>query len=112
MSTFDSARDFLYRHGRLLERRLFEVKFEGADPMAVGHLIRAYVNPDGGLGYALEPDIRCPESQPLFVEVGLSALSDAGLRDPELASGMCGFLESHSDPATSAGMAEIHTEFT
>jgi hypothetical protein len=33
---FERARSFLYTHGRLLERLLFGVTFEGADPGAVG----------------------------------------------------------------------------
>ena len=73
------------------------MKFETAEPAAVGRLISAYQNPDGGLGHALEPDIRCPESQPLFVEIGLSALRDAGWRDQKLSLSTCCFLESISD---------------
>ena len=63
---FVRARDFMYTHARLLERLLFAVRFEGAPPAAVGKLVAAYQNPDGGLGHALEPDVRCPESQPLL----------------------------------------------
>jgi hypothetical protein len=92
--TLSRARDFILTHARLLERRLFEVRFAGADPGVVGQAVRAYQNADGGLGHALEPDLRCSESQPLFVEVGLSALYDAGCRDPELALSVCPFLQS------------------
>jgi len=100
MSTpFSLARTFLLTQARLLERLLFSVKFEGADPSSVGHLISAYQNPDGGLGHALEPDLRCPESQPLFVEVGLLALYDAGWHDKRLSLSICSFLESVSDPS-------------
>jgi hypothetical protein len=96
---FDRARTFLYTHARLLERLLFGVAFEGAAPEAVGRLIAAYQNPDGGLGHALEPDLRCPESQPLFAEIGLMALRDAGWRDRALALSICGFLDRVSDAA-------------
>lgn len=82
---------------RLLERLLFAVRFEGAAPETVGRVIAAYQNADGGLGHALEPDIRSPESQPLFVEVGLEALRDVGWRDPDLALRICSFLEGVSD---------------
>jgi hypothetical protein len=78
---FDRAREFIYTHARLLERLLFAVKFQKANPAAVGKLIAAYQNPDGGLGNALEPDLRCPESQPLFVDVGLTTLRNAGVQD-------------------------------
>ena len=95
---FSLARQFILTQARLLERLLFSVKFEEGDPAAVGHLIAAYQNADGGLGHALEPDLRCAESQPLFIEVGLSALHEAGWRDPELAYSICSFLESVCDP--------------
>jgi hypothetical protein len=95
---FSLARTFILTHARLLERLLFAVRFEGANPAAVGHLIAACQNPDGGLGHALEPDLRCAESQPLFIEIGLAALHEVGWRDLELAFSLCSFLESVSDP--------------
>jgi hypothetical protein len=86
-------------HARLLERRLFEVVFADADPASVGRAVRAYRNADGGLGHALESDLRCPESQPLFVEVGLTALWEAGCRDADLARSVCPFLQSAANEA-------------
>lgn len=87
----------MHSEARLLERLLFAVRWEGAAPESVGKLISAYQNPDGGLGHALEPDVRSPESQPLFVQVGLEALRDAGWRDRDLALRICSFLEGVSD---------------
>jgi hypothetical protein len=92
-----SAREFMLIHARLLERRLFEVTFDDGDPALVGRVVAAYQNEDGGLGHALEPDLRCVESQPLFVEVGLDALHQAGWRDPELARSLCFFLQRVSN---------------
>lgn len=94
---FDRGRLFILTHARLLERRLFQVRFEGASPDSVGQVIRAYQNPDGGLGHALEPDVRCTTSQPLFVEAGLLALAQAGCRDSDLATSVCDFLDAVSD---------------
>jgi hypothetical protein len=94
--SFSLARQFIHTQARLLERLLFSVRFEQTDPAAVGRLISAYQNSDGGLGHALEPDLRCPESQPLFVEVGLSALHEVGWRDEQLCLSICSFLESVS----------------
>jgi hypothetical protein len=92
-----NARTFILTHARLLERRLFEVRFANASPASVAAVVLAYRNPDGGLGHSLEPDLRCPESQPLFVEVGLAALYEARCCDPELALSVCSFLESVAD---------------
>jgi hypothetical protein len=91
------ARFFLLRHARVLERRLYEVRFEGGDPSGVAMAVRAYQNPDGGLGHALEPDLRCPESQPLHVAMGLAALAEARYRDRELSTSVCVYLKSVSD---------------
>jgi hypothetical protein len=90
---FVDAAEFIYRHARLLERLLFDVNFHSGDPGSVGRQVAAYQNPDGGLGNALEPDIRCRESQPVAVEVGLLALRDANHKDHRLALSLCGFLE-------------------
>lgn len=95
--TLVKAGNFILTNARLLERRIFEVHFEGASPVSVGYVIRGYQNSDGGLGHALEPDVRCPESQPLFVSFGLGALEEAGYRDVEFATSICNFLESISD---------------
>jgi hypothetical protein len=95
--SFQRARNFLLSEGRLLERLLFGVLFEGAPPQTVGRLISACQNPDGGLGHALEPDVRSAESQPLFVEVGLEALHMAGLREPAITLPVCRFLDAVSD---------------
>jgi hypothetical protein len=96
---FSSAREFMLIHARLLERRIFEVAFGNGDPALVGRVVRAYQNADGGLGHALEPDLRCAESQPLFVEVGLDALRQAGCHDPELARSFCFYLQTVSNEA-------------
>ena len=94
---FGRARRFIYSEARLLDRLLFAVKFDGAEPAIVGRLVSAYQNADGGLGHALEPDIRCPESQPLFAEIGLSAMYEARWIDRELSLSICAFLEGVSD---------------
>lgn len=108
------AHAFMLTHARLLERRLFEVALFGASPAVVGQVVRAYRNDDGGLGNGLEPDLRCPESQPLFVEMGLVALYEAGCRDQALATQVCPFLESLANedgivpPITGSALARPH----
>ncbi|HQD19113.1 MAG TPA: hypothetical protein PK128_10550 [Bacillota bacterium] len=101
------AREFILTHARLLERRLFEVHFEGADPYQVCQVVRGYQNRDGGLGHALEPDVRCSQSQPLFVAIGLAALEEVQCRDLGLAISTCSYLESVSD---SRGLVACLTE--
>jgi hypothetical protein len=73
-----AGRAFLDREGRLIERRLASVLFDGADPSGVVDAVRAYRNPDGGFGHGLEPDKRCPASLPIDVECALDILIEAG----------------------------------
>jgi hypothetical protein len=94
----DRAADFLWRNARLLERALFARTFLGGPPDAVQSALRAYRNPDGGFGHALEPDVRAPASMPLHCEIALRAMRDAGVRDPELAGGVADFLASVAEP--------------
>lgn len=98
MSILDRARDFILREARLIDRRLFEVWFEGGDPRAVINALRPYQNRDGGFGHALEADTRTGASQPLYVEVALEYMADAGLADLEMASRACDFLQGICGP--------------
>ncbi|WP_216206833.1 hypothetical protein [Amycolatopsis aidingensis] len=71
------GRTFLATHARVLERRLAELHLDGGGPAAacaVLDALAAHRNPDGGLGHALEPDVRAPASQPLAVDFGLEVL--------------------------------------
>jgi hypothetical protein len=94
---FSRASSFILSNARLLERRSYDVLFGGADPASVGRAVAAYRNSDGGMGHALEPDLRCAGSQPLFVEVALIALLDAGYQSTEPALSLCDYLERHAD---------------
>ncbi|ROP40144.1 hypothetical protein [Saccharothrix texasensis] len=70
------AHAFLDTHARLLERRLARL-WSQPDPVAAVAVVDAlagYRNADGGLGHALEPDVRAPHSQPLAVDFALGVL--------------------------------------
>jgi hypothetical protein len=100
---FTSGRDFILREGRLLERRLFATRFEGAPAGGVVDVLRGYRNDDGGFGHGLEPDIRCPASLPIDVEVALHAMATAGAADEPLVSGACDYLAKVAAEADSGG---------
>lgn len=68
------AQDFTWRNARLIERYLFTALFANGSKEPVLAALRAYQNEDGGFGNALEPDRRCPSSQPQDVEVALHIL--------------------------------------
>jgi hypothetical protein len=79
------ARAFLTTHGRLIDRRRFDLTMGRGGADAVLAALTAYRNADGGYGWALEPDLRAPGSQPVgalhafevFEEVGPTGGPDA-----------------------------------
>ena len=95
---FDTARAFIQREGRLLERRLFAHLFEDGPSAAVVDVLRGYQNPDGGFGHGLEPDKRCPHSLPIDVEVAFQTLVVAGDIDHPMVQRACDWLESVAAP--------------
>lgn len=78
----DAAERFVLANARLLDRHRLAVLLHGAPVAPVLDALRAYRNPDGGFGHALEPDVRAPESEPastlhaLGVLAGIGALAD------------------------------------
>ena len=95
----DRAALFIWGHARLLERTVFAYRFRGGPPDAVVAALRGYRNSDGGFGHALEPDVRAPDSMPVHCELALHALAAAGVRDREIATGVCDFLEGVAEPS-------------
>ena len=70
----ERAKDYIFRHGRLLERKLFEFFFEDGTQGACIRALRAYQNDDGGFGNGLEADLLCPDSTAIGAETALFAL--------------------------------------
>ena len=85
------AEEFIWSNARLLERRQFAHLFKGAAAAPVRAALHAYQNVDGGFGNALEPDKRCPDSQPIDQEMALHALHEVGI-DAVVVGRMCDFL--------------------
>jgi hypothetical protein len=77
----NAAETFLHAHARVLERRRFAHLFAGASAEPVVHALRAYRNPDGGFGHAIEPDMRAPTSQPVGIHTALEILHEVGVHD-------------------------------
>ena len=90
----DAARTFVAANARVLDRRRFERLVDGGEAGPVRDAVAAYANPDGGLGHALEPDGRCPGSQPAAVALGLRALHEADAWDDALVAGVLRWLEA------------------
>ena len=87
----ERAESFIWHNGRLLERQLFAYRFKNQKPKNVINALLAYQNDDGGFGNALEPDIRCPDSQPVPCQVALEILDEVGF-DEAIVTRICDYL--------------------
>jgi len=97
-NVLEKAKAFIYCNARLLDRRRFEYFFEGGSKEAVIASLAAYQNSDGGFGNALEPDIRCPHSQPVPTEVALMIMDEIDYFDVNILSGVISYLRSITVP--------------
>ncbi len=89
----EHARKFIYSSARLLDRMRFAYHFENGGKEQVLHALRSYQNPDGGFGNALEPDMRCPQSQPVTTETALMVIKEVEGWDSDLMDGVLAYLK-------------------
>ena len=93
-----AARSFMAGHARLLDRRRFELLFDGGDAEPVLAALGAYRNSDGGYGHGLEPDLRARESQPAAALHAFEVLAElAPLTAPEAVE-LCDWLDAVTLP--------------
>jgi hypothetical protein len=82
---YGAAENFIWSAARLVDRHRYTMLFADGPAEAVIEALRGYRNPDGGFGHALEPDLRCPSSQPSPTMYALEILDEAAAADGELA---------------------------
>jgi hypothetical protein len=87
-----AAKHFVHAHARLLERHRLAHLLDDAPAEPVVQTLRAYRNPDGGFGNAIEPDMRAPASQPVGAHTALEILHEVGAHDEELIRGAADWL--------------------
>lgn len=75
-ASFLLAKQWLFTHGRQLDRARFAWKFEGGSVEAILKELSAYQNPDGGFGHALEPDVRLKGSSVIATTMALQVLRE------------------------------------
>ena len=92
MADIARARRFVNREARLVDRLALAVLLDRASPQSVLPALAAYQNEDGGFGHALEPDTRTASSQPLYLEVALAYMADAGTIDRAMVLRACDWL--------------------
>ncbi|MDQ0086793.1 hypothetical protein J2T12_000187 [Paenibacillus anaericanus] len=104
----DRARTFIYSSARLIDRMRFAYHFENGSKDDVLAVLSAYQNKDGGFGNALEPDMRCPQSQPVTTEMALGIMNEMESFDAEIMDGVIAYLKSISLP--DGGLPRATTE--
>lgn len=87
-----AAETFIWKTARLLDRHRYAMLFEDGPAELVINALRGYQNPDGGFGHALEPDVRCPSSQPSPTLSALEILAESGAANGELAQAARGWV--------------------
>jgi hypothetical protein len=91
-----AASAFMTTHARTLDRRRFELRFGPGDREGVLTTLDAYRNPDGGYGWAIEPDLRSPESQPGPSLHAFEVFEDVAPLTSPRAAALCDWLASVS----------------
>lgn len=94
----ERSKDFIYRNARLLDRVRFAYHFENGTKADVLRALQAYQNEDGGFGNALEPDMRCPHSQPVTTESALLIIQEVSGFDHAMLEGILSYLQGISLP--------------
>jgi hypothetical protein len=92
-----AAEQFIWSAARLVDRHRYAMLFAGGPADPVLRAVAGYRNDDGGFGHALEPDLRCPQSQPAPTLYALEMLHEADRLDSDLARGAVAWLDSISD---------------
>jgi hypothetical protein len=105
-SRLGRAARFLALTARVLEYRRFQHLFQAPDPDGVLAALSAYATPDGGYGYALEPDGRGPASQPLHTDLALRVLLEIDRLTPATGARIADHLTSISCP--DGGLPAVH----
>ncbi len=91
-SRLQNAQNFIWLNARLIERYLFTCLFDNSSKEPLLTALRAYQNADGGFGNALEPDKRCPSSQPQDIEIALHILDAINAMHDPMVVRACDYL--------------------
>ena len=81
---FEKAKQFIFRYGRLFDRKRFSFYFQNGSRDEVLTALMCYQNEDGGFGNGLEMDVLCPVSSPICTETAMYYLDDLGVTQGEV----------------------------
>ncbi len=98
MPDLDRILDFIGSNARLLDRRRAALAVGAGDPDAALTVLTGYRNADGGFGWALEPDLRAPTSQPVAALHAFEVLEEVAPVTSPMATGLLDWLDSVAGP--------------
>jgi hypothetical protein len=93
----ESAEQFVLANARLLDRHRMAVLLHDGPVSPVLATLRAYRNPDGGFGHALEPDVRDPESEPASTLHALEVLAEIDALDDPMVTDALAWIATIAD---------------
>jgi len=93
----DAAEQFMFANARLLDRHRLAALLHGAPVEPALGALRAYGNPDGGFGHALEPDVRGPDSEPASTLHALEVLIALGVADDPIVAAAAAWVATIAD---------------
>src|SRR5918998_5742813 len=94
MLDVDRILGFITANARLLDRRRAELAIGAGNPEAALAVLAGYRNPDGGFGWALEPDSRAPGSQPVAALHAFEVFEEVAPATSALATGLLYWLDA------------------
>jgi hypothetical protein len=94
----DSAEQFVFANARLLDRHRLAMLLHDAPAAPVLEALRAYRNPDGGFGHALEPDVRSPHSEPTATLAALEVLIEINEPGDPMIADAAAWIGAIADP--------------
>ncbi len=111
MLDVDTILDFIAANARLLDRRRAELAVGAGDPAAALTVLAGYRNADGGFGWALEPDLRAPASQPVAALHAFEVLEEVAPLTSPMTVGLLDWLGAVSLPSGAVPFALPGTEY-
>src|SRR5918998_2996440 len=98
MLDVDRILGFITANARLLDRRRAGLAVGDGDAEAALAVLAGYRNPDGGFGWALEPDLRAPASQPVAALHAFEVFEEVAPLTSPLAADLLDWLDAIALP--------------